>query len=69
MQNSPKLYNLQNPKEIEKFVKQKKLWNAASDVIDYLKTDDCNKKPLQCSFSEVFSDAEAFSFDIASSTY
>lgn len=49
--------------EIEKFVKQKKLWNAASDVIDYLKTDDCNKKPLQCSFSEVFSDAEAFSFD------
>lgn len=47
--------------EIEKFVKQKKLWEAAAEIIKYCKTPDASKQ--SCSFSEIVTDAEAYSFD------
>lgn len=47
--------------EIEKFVKLKKLWAVATSIIQYCKTPDSVKQ--QCSFSEVITDAEAYTFD------
>lgn len=47
--------------EIEKFVKLKKLWAVATSIIQYCKTPDSIKQ--QCSFSEVITDAEAYTFD------
>ena len=47
--------------EIETFVKQKKLWEAAAEIIKYCKTPDSAKQ--SCSFSEIVTDAEAYSFD------
>lgn len=47
--------------EIEKFVKQKKLWEAAAEIIKYCKTPDVSKQ--SCSFSEIVTDAEAYTFD------
>ena len=47
--------------EIEQFVKLKKLWAVATSIIQYCKTPESVKQ--QCSFSEVITDAEAYSFD------
>ena len=47
--------------EIEKFVKLKKLWAVATSITQYCKTPDSIKQ--QCSFSEVITDAEAYTFD------
>lgn len=47
--------------EIEKFVKEKKLWAVASSIIQYCKTPDTAKQ--QSSFSEMVTDAEAYTFD------
>lgn len=47
--------------EIEKFVKEKKLWAVASNIIQYCKTPDSAKQ--NCSFSEMVTDAEAYTFD------
>jgi len=47
--------------EIEKFVKLKKLWAVATSIIQYCKTPDSAKQ--HCSFSEIITDAEAYTFD------
>lgn len=47
--------------EIETFVKQKKLWAAAQNIMQYCKTPDTAKSSI--SFAEQVTDAEAYSFD------
>jgi len=47
--------------EIETFVKQKKLWAAAQNIMQYCKSPDSHKS--SDSFAEQVTDAEAYSFD------
>lgn len=49
--------------EIEEFVRQKKMYNVATGIMDYLKTPDENKAKLQKDFADEIIDAESFSFD------